>query len=202
VVFGHKFIPFIRFPQVFPVTTSILLVQTVVFIMLVSTGQMHEQPIWVQYGAYIDWRIDEGEWWRLISPLFLHVSVLQYVYFSLTLYIFAPQLEWLVGRLLFLIFYLATGSMTYFGYYIFDISGVHTGAGGALFGVLGFYFYLYLRKLIDPRLGFALMVIVGINLLLDLDAFFVHLLAFLFGALLVGVLIEIRRWTTKEHEDE
>lgn len=202
MVFGHRFIPFIRFPQVFPVITSILLVQTVVFIMLISTGHAHEQAYWVRYGAYIDWRIDEGEWWRYFSAIFLHVSFWQYFFISFALYIFGPQLEWLLGRFFFLFYYLVTGSITYISYHLLEIPGIHTGASGAIYGILGFYVYLYLRKLMDPKTGKGLLVLIAINLLFDLDTAFIHLLALACGCLLTSIMIEIRRLKIEEQEDD
>lgn len=203
MLFGHTFIPFHRFPQVFPIVTSILLVQTVIFIMILTTGQMSDPKVWVQYGAYIDWRIDEGEWWRYISSTLLHVNFFQYLFISFFLYVFGPQLEWLMGKFFFTFFYLATGSLANLGYYLFDIPGVHTGASGAIYGILGFYLYLYLRKLIDPRSGLGLLILVIINLILSWEAAIAYLLS-LFGGFLLGmIIIEIRRLKAEEdHEDK
>lgn len=202
MLFGHSFIPFRRFPQVFPVVTSILLVQTVIFIMLLSTGHMNDPKVWVQYGAYIDWRIEEGEWWRYISSTLLHVNFFQFLFISFFLYVFGPQLEWLMGRFFFTCFYLATGSLANIGYYIFDIPGVHTGANGALYGILGFYLYLYLRRLIDPNSGFGLLLLVGINLVLSWTSALAYLLSLIGGFLLGMIIIEIRRLKIEEDHEE
>lgn len=201
-MFGHTFIPFRRFPHVFPVVTSILLVQTVIYIVLLSTGHVNDPNTWVQYGAYIDWRIDQGEWWRYISSTFVHVNLFQLIFISFFLYVFGPQLEWLMGRFFFTIFYLLTGSLANIGYYIFDISGVHTGANGAIYGILGFYLYLYVRRLIDPNSGLGLLLLVVINLVLNWGSIFAYLLS-LFGGFLLGmIIIEIRRLKAEEEDEE
>ena len=200
-MFGHTFIPFRRFPHVFPVVTSILLVQTVIYVMLLSTGHGSDPKVWVQYGAYIDWRIDQGEWWRYISSTFLHVNLFQFIFISFFLYAFGPQLEWLMGRFFFTLFYLFTGSLANIGYYLFDIPGVHAGANGAIYGILGFYLYLYLRRLIDPNSGFGLLLLVLINLVLNWTAMLAYLLSLIGGFFLGMIIIEIRR-IKAENEDE
>lgn len=207
-MFGHRFIPLYRFPNIFPMITSILLVQTVVFIVLISTGNMDDPQTWVRYGAYIYWRIDEGEWWRLISSNFLHINYFQYFIVGLTLYVLGPQLEWLMGRIFFLLFYVATGTAAYIGFYLFEISGIHAGGTGASYGILGFYLYLYLRKLIDTETIKIIITLLFLNTLtigysfISLNSVLGYLLALMSGCLLGILIIEIRRFTSKKHDDD
>lgn len=202
-MFGHKFIPLYRFPNIFPTITSILLVQTVVFIVLISTGNMSDHETWVRYGAYIHWRIDEGEWWRLIGANFLSTNYFQYFIVSITLYILGPQLEWLMGRIFFLLFYVTTGTMTYISLYLFDIPDIHAGGMGATYGILGFYLYLYLRNLIDTDAIKMIYILLFFNtVIIPLDSFLVYLFTLLIGCLLGILIIEIRRFTSNKQDDD
>ncbi|MGA9172719.1 MAG: rhomboid family intramembrane serine protease, partial [Thermoactinomyces sp.] len=108
-MFRHTLIPLKRFPQIFPVVTSIILVQTIVFIMILLSGKANDPSTWGQYGAFVGWRIDAGEYWRFIFSLFVHVDFIQFLVVAFSIYILAPQLEWFFGKFPFLFLFLATG---------------------------------------------------------------------------------------------
>jgi rhomboid protease GluP len=175
------------------VVTSILLVQTVVFVMLLLTGHAQDPATWVQYGAYESWRVEEGEYWRLLFSLFVHARLWHFLFIGFTTYIFAPQLEWLLGRFSFLILYLATGTIGNWALYMFDISGIHAGAGSSIYGFLGVYLYLYFRRLIDPQSGKGLLVLILINLLLNFKLLAVHLMAMISGLVLGAIIISLKQ---------
>ena len=101
------------------------------------------------------------------------------------------------GKILFYFLLFDTGSLANIGYYIFDISGVHTGANGAIYGILGFYLYLYLLRLIDPNSGMGLLLLVnqfGSELVVELSLSFIAVWRLLFGM----IIIEIRRLKVDE----
>lgn len=201
-MFDHTILPLKRFPLIFPITTSLLLIQLVFFVVLWLTGHMTQPDTWIQYGAYVDWRIDQGEWWRLFTSALLNVTIWQLIFTLFTHYVFAPQLEWLLGRTLFLIFYILVIGIGNFGYYLFDISGVQTGCYSALYGMLGFYLYLYFQRIVDPSNGKALLLLTVINLILSLQTFFAHLLALVVGFVFASVVIEIKRLRAQNNQDD
>lgn len=192
-MFGHTLIPLRRFPQVFPVVTSILLVQTVVFIMILLTGHAGNQATWVQYGAFEAWRVNEGEYWRLLSSLFVHAHFLHYLFNSFCLYIFAPQLEWLLGRMCFLMLYIGSGLIGNYGLILFELDIIYAGASVSIYGFLGVYLYLYFRKMIDPNSGKGLLILTLINLLFHYHLIFPHLLALVSGFLLGAMIIFMKQ---------
>lgn len=201
-MFSHIFIPLQRFPLIFPVTTSIILIQTVVFIMLLFSGQMEQTDTWIRFGAFVDWKFDQGEWWRLLTASFVNVQILQFIISLFFHYAFAPQLEWLVGRFAFLFFYLVTTFVGNMGYVIFDVSGPQLGPDAAIYGMFGFYIYIYLRRLIDPDNGKAMAILVVLNLILSWQNILVHTFAFIVGFILSFVMIEIKRLTSKEEDQD
>ncbi|SHE78851.1 rhomboid protease GluP [Seinonella peptonophila] len=206
-MFGHTLIPLQRFPMVFPVTTSILLIQLVVFVMMLWSGHPADPTTWVQYGAYVDWRFGQGEWWRLITSAFVNTSFLSLILSFFFHYVFAPQLEWLIGRITFLFFYLFTTLIGNYGYVLFEISGIQLGATSAFYGMFGFYIYLYVRRLIDPNSGKGLILLAFINLALSWHTFFAHLLALIAGFLLASLIVEWKRLQaqvekSKEDDDQ
>ena len=120
-----------------------------------------------QLGAKINFLIVHGEYWRLISPVFLHADVMHLGFNSYFLYIIGPQVERSYGPVRFLAIYLLSGfagAITSFALSPFP----SIGASGALFGLIGALlpFYFHNRNVLvgtAARIRQILFVI-GINL--------------------------------------
>ncbi|RAL25725.1 rhomboid family intramembrane serine protease [Thermoflavimicrobium daqui] len=191
-MFGHTHIPLRRFPQIFPVVTSIILVHTVVCIMLLFTGQSQNPEMWIRYGAVEGWRIAEGEWWRLFLAPILHTQLLQFFLINFFIYIFAPQLEWLLGRFSILLLYLVSGMIFYFVIYLFDIPGIYLGSSGAVYGFLGVYLYLFVRRSLNVQMGMGLIALTVINLILNWSLIIPYLFSILSGFVLGAMILHFR----------
>jgi membrane associated rhomboid family serine protease len=105
--------------------------------------------------------VAEGEYWRLITAAFLHGSILHLALNMYALYLFGPPLEAALGRVRFVAVYLisAVGG-TAFSYAFNDPRQASLGASGAVFGLLGAFFF------VNRRLGretSGLLVLLGIN---------------------------------------
>jgi rhomboid protease GluP len=201
-LFRHTLIPVRRFPQLFPVVTGIILVQIVVFLMYALSGKGVGPATWVQFGAFVQWRIQDGEYWRLVSSLFLHVHLLQLLMMGVSLYLFAPQLEWLFGKLSFLFIYLCAGIAGYWGIYLTDVDGVITGANEAIYGLLGVYLFLALRGMIHPVMGRMVLVFVVINLAFGWNLLFGHIVALTTGFVLAMIFIQFKSMQSDQDEED
>ena len=90
--------------------------------------------------------ISGGEWWRIITPIFLHGGLLHLLMNSMFLMNLGPTIEDLLDTDRFWVVYLATGvagsalSQSYIGYWIRGHWVPTVGASGALFGLVGFLF--------------------------------------------------------------
>lgn len=95
-------------------------------------------------------RIAAGEWYRLITPMFLHApdSIVHIGFNSYALYLFGPNMEQALGKRRFLILYLIAGFTGSAASYTFgSCIAVGVGASGAIFGVLGgLLVFLYNRR--------------------------------------------------------
>ena len=81
----------------------------------------------------------------LITSLFLHGGWMHFLGNMLYLWIFADNVEDVLGHKRFIIFYLFSGVCASLSQFIFDINSPipMIGASGAIAGVLGAYFYLF-----------------------------------------------------------
>ncbi len=106
----------------------------------------------LRFGAWFVPLLLEGEWWRLVTPTFLHFGTLHLVFNCLWLAQLGPGLEQLLGRSRFLVFYVVTGAggfVVSIGYRVLSgsIGGVGGGASGVVFGLIaGALTLAYVRK--------------------------------------------------------
>lgn len=85
------------------------------------------RPMWHLFG--------DGQWWRLITAVFLHGSMLHIVFNMYVIMDIGPMVEELFGSARYLFLYIATGL---FGYVVSSFFGhASVGASGALLGLIG-----------------------------------------------------------------
>lgn len=160
---------YVALPTVRPLFTYILLgLNIVIFIAQTLTNDQ----VWFYYGAKINANIIAGEWWRLITPMFLHLNFLHIAVNSYSLFVFGPQVETLLGYRRFLTVYLVSGiAGTVLSFVMSPDPSI--GASGAIFGLVGamlIYFYRH-RKLFGEmgrRRLMDILIIAGINLAIGL----------------------------------
>ena len=124
-------------------------------------------------GAAVDhWTggIVGGEWWRLLSSMFLHAGLIHLGLNSYVLWIFGNEIERQIGRLTTLAVFLVTGVFAGATSFAFAPGfRVAVGASGAIFGLVGAYVaYNYLRRhhvMAQARLRSALGML-AINLVI------------------------------------
>lgn len=128
-----------RQPRVI-VTPAIVAVTTAVFVtMVVATGDVAFSPqTLVRWGGQFPPAIGGGEWWRLLSAMWLHIHPLHLLLNLVFLWQLGTVVERLLGPLEFLIVYVLCGVLaSVVSLQTQASSGVSAGASGAIFGIVG-----------------------------------------------------------------
>ena len=172
------------------------------------------------FGAKLNFYIDnQHQWWRFVTPMFLHFNFLHLLVNMYSLWIVGPYVEKLYGSAKFVVFWVVTGVAGVVASYltvrpalgagtitgfIFKVQdGPSAGASGALFGLVGvlFVFGIKFRKELPEgfkrAFGTGLLPMIFLNLfigfmlhgLIDNAA---HLGGMLSGAVL-ALLVDYRR---------
>ena len=129
------------FDKKYPVTSSLLLLTTGVFLsMLLLRGFDYESVQTVyDFGGVLGYEIqvDPSQSWRLLAAMFVHVGLQHFVLNMVTLYFIGRIAEDLFGSKPFLALYLLSGLMGNLFVLVFSPLAVAAGASTALFGIFG-----------------------------------------------------------------
>lgn len=147
-------------------TWAFLIINVVVFVVDVQSG--FQLTI---LGLRDNAALASGDLWRLITPMFLHGSVLHISLNSWFLYVVGRQLERPLGTLRFAMVYVIAGVAGVLAGYAFS-QYRSLGASGALFGVMGaLLIFIYRNQKILRNSRQSLMQVlqvIGINIVLGL----------------------------------
>ena len=94
------------------------------------------------YPSFQNTYIVSQEWWRLISPTFLHFSLTHLIFNCLWIYILGSKIEIIDGRGIFLTLFLISGLSSNLGQYFMTGDYLFGGLSGAVYGLLGYCFIL------------------------------------------------------------
>ena len=129
------------FDKKYPVTSSLLLLTTGVFLsMLLLRGFDYESVQTVyDFGGVLgdEIQVDPRQSWRLLAAMFVHVGLQHFVLNMVTLYFIGRIAEDLFGSKAFLALYLLSGLMGNLFVLVFSPLAVAAGASTALFGIFG-----------------------------------------------------------------
>ncbi len=144
---------------------AFMAIQVIVFLLLEVNGGSTNTETLIKFGAKYNPLILEGEWWRFITPVFLHIGILHLVMNTLALYYLGIAVEKMFGRTRFLWIYLFSGFTGTLASFVFT-GNLSAGASGAIFGCFGALLYLGVvyPQVFFRTMGMNVIVLIGINL--------------------------------------
>lgn len=136
------------------------------------------------FGRGSNFEIITGEYWRLLTPIFLHGGLMHVVFNSFSLVIFGPVVEKILGKIKFISIYLLSGILANIAtLYLGGVYYLHVGASGAIFGIFGVLAYMIWarRDLIDRANSQLVVTIIIIALVMTFVNPGINIFAHLFG---------------------
>ena len=155
------------------VTTGLLVVMGLIYLLQLLTNTLFLQDLPAALGMKINQAILDGQYWRLITPMFLHGSILHLGFNLYALFILGRRLEQFFGSFRFSLLFLLAGITGNLFSFIFTPAN-SLGSSTAIFGLLaaeGVFIYQH-RKLFGDRSQVALRQIIQvavINFLIGLS---------------------------------
>ena len=182
-----------------PMSTIIILINVMMAMVVLVTGGFNDLVNLIEWGAlYPPFISVNNEWYRLITAMFLHGSLLHLFFNMYVLFYLGALLERMLGnKWLYVIFYLASGLFASIAVFAFGNPNVVTvGASGAIFGIIGALFITtYLKPYyFNPYFVRSIRSLTFINLALTFIipqvSFYGHIGGLLSGFLLYFLIVK------------
>jgi len=120
------------------VTPALVMINAAVFgAMLVGVSAIADPNTLLGWGASLGTRTTNGEWWRLVTSVFVHVGLFQFIITMAVLSQLGAVLERFVGRIAFGAVYLSAGVFTGLIHLSSQPVAVTVSSAGAVFGLYG-----------------------------------------------------------------
>lgn len=173
------------------VTFIFLASMIVYFIIMTLNGGSTDAETLVKYGAfYPPYIVAFNQYYRFITSIFIHIGISHILFNGYALYIFGPQIEMLMGKKKYLLFFLLTGIGGNLLTFFFNFNSISAGASGSLFGLFGAFLYLVHRhpNMITPSGRKDIISLLVVNLILTIVVPSISITAHL-GGLAIGYLL-------------
>lgn len=149
------------------VTYALIAVNVVVYLITAVQGAGLNSPggslyaKWILFGPYVD----RGDWWRLVTAMFLHGFVLHIAFNMYALWAIGRPVELFLGPYRYLLLYFVSGLAGSAGALLWSPTTPVVGASGAIFGVLGAM--MILEWQVTGRFAGQALTLILINLVIN-----------------------------------
>ncbi|PLR95558.1 rhomboid family intramembrane serine protease [Bacillus sp. T33-2] len=180
---------FKEFIRLYPIVSTIVSIHLLLY--LVTNVPVFPGRLIFEQMSGVNLYIAEGEYWRLVTPVFIHSGFSHVLFNSFSLILFGPALERMVGKVRFLILYLVSGIAANAATFLLQpLTFTHVGSSGAIFGLFGFYIAIitFKRFMLSKENSQTIMTIAAIGIIMTFIQPNINVTAHLFG-FLSGFLI-------------
>jgi membrane associated rhomboid family serine protease len=192
-----------------PAVFVLIVINVLAFLLEIFAGGWDDPDVLHRMGALEPYGVIKGEYWRLLTALFLHGGFLHLGFNLFALYVLGPPLEQAIGTMRFAACYLISGLGSSLGVVALTTLGFIRatqviGASGCIMGVVGAWAGFLLRHhhapLAKQRLA-NIGLIVAIQVAFDLSTPQVSMAAHMCGLVagfLVGLILAPRRFRSQQ----
>lgn len=155
------------FLKQYPVTSIMVFVNALLFFLMSLNGGSTNASTLLQYGAFYKPLVVEGEWYRFLSAMFLHIGFQHFLFNMFSLIVFAAGLEKIIGSVRYTFVYILAGLGGSLLTFLSGTDVLVAGASGAIFGIFGAFLALLLNKryYLDQGTKQVFLAVLAINLI-------------------------------------
>lgn len=174
-----------------PITYTLILINIVIWLCMILYLNRFSDVKLLEVGGLVHFNVVHGEWYRLISSMFLHFNFEHILMNMLSLFIFGKFVESIIGSWRMLIIYIISGLYGNFVSLSFNTTTISVGASGAIFGLIGSIFVImYLSKNFNKKMIGQLLIALVVLIVFSLFMSNINIMAHL-GGFISGVLITL-----------
>lgn len=180
---------FKQYITLYPVVSSIIALNLIIYLLTLIPG-FGEELIYA--GMSVNALIAAGEWWRIITSMFIHAGFTHVLFNMFSLFLFGPELEKIAGKTRFLTIYFLAGIFGEAATYLTqDPYYASVGASGAIYGIFGaFAALVYYTRNLFPQLKQIILPLIVISVIMSFVTPNINIAAHL-GGLVAGFVLGI-----------
>ena len=184
---------FSQFLKLYPIVSVIVGIHIVIYLLLhIPLFSPHDI---LNLLAGVNFKIIEGDYWRLFTPIIVHFGFSHLLFNSFSLVLFGPALERALGKGLFLLVYIASGLGANLATLLIKPPIYsHIGASGAIFGLFGIYLsvIVYNKEAMPSQGKQIILPMAAIGVVMTFLQANINITAHIFGLIsgfLIGMLL-------------
>lgn len=135
-----------------PATYTIIFVNVLIWLCMILYLNNFSDVKLLDVGGLVHFNVVHGEWYRIVTSMFLHFSFEHILMNMLSLFIFGKIVEAIIGSWRMLTVYFIAGLFGNFVSLSFNTTTISVGASGAIFGLIGSIFaMMYVSKTFNKK---------------------------------------------------
>ncbi|PNR96968.1 rhomboid family intramembrane serine protease [Petrotoga sp. 9PWA.NaAc.5.4] len=153
-------------------TSILIIINVIIFLLMFLIGGLRafsDPRLYILFGAQIGNLIKMGEWFRLVTSMFVHGGLFHIFFNMIALFYVGNLVERAYGPERFITIYMFSGIFGNILTHMFMPTAISVGASGAIFGLIGLLFGAGFRHdtptILRPVTGTALLPIILINVI-------------------------------------
>lgn len=177
----------------FSITNILIGLNVIMFIVSVLiSGQIFDidTDVLVTLGAKVNYLIDQGQIYRLVTAMFLHGGLMHIAFNMYALYALGDFIETIYGKTGYVVIYFVSGIAASLLSYVLSPAAVSVGASGAIFGLFGAALVFGIKE--RDRIGKDFLINIGsvvfINIFIGMSQRNIDNAAH-FGGLIGGIVV-------------
>lgn len=180
---------FNQYITLYPVVSSIIALNLVIYLLTLIPGFGKDL---IYAGMSVNILIADGQWWRVITSMFIHGGFTHVLFNMFSLFLFGPELEKIAGKMRFLTIYFLAGIFGVAATYLTqDPYYASVGASGAIYGIFGaFAALVYYTRHLFPQLKQIILPLIVISVIMSFITPNINIAAHL-GGLITGFILGI-----------
>ncbi|PFP17568.1 rhomboid family intramembrane serine protease [Bacillus sp. AFS073361] len=190
------------FIRLYPIVSIIVTIHLGIY--LLTSLPIFPNNWFFEHLSGVNLYIMEGEYWRLITPTFMHSGFSHTLFNSFSLILFGPALERILGSGRFLFIYLLSGFIANVATLLLEpLTYTHVGSSGAIFGLFGYYLaiIMFRKHMLSKQNSQIILTLCVVSLIMTFLQPNINITAHLFGLLGGFLLGAIPYFNKKELSD-
>ncbi|HWL11962.1 MAG TPA: rhomboid family intramembrane serine protease [Ureibacillus sp.] len=186
---------FNQFLKLYPVVSTIIAINFIVYI-ITMVPNLGDEVFYT--GMSVNYLIDDGQWWRVVTSLFLHAGFMHVLFNMFSLFLFGPELEKIAGKARFLTIYFLAGIFGNVATFVLqDGMYASVGASGSIYGIFGaFAALVYYTRRTMPQLKQVIMPLIIISVIITFISPNINVAGHI-GGLITGFLLGLSYFSPK-----